>query len=251
MSALELLRESVEVARELLLEQKAHRESSTELLAITRGQLNRMLWAGMAKADPITGAWRQTLQVPFAAIGFADPNGVGLSIDNGQGDGRSQGPGLLTTSPGDSGVVPISGTQLTVTPLAAAQPFFIALFSRPQPFSYSRGGLSAALRQGPLETFPSGSAAVSSGAVLDGGLIRLQPVMAGVVSALPSAGTIQFQGSLDNVNWFTMSTFTPTSAGVFALAPVTPCRFLRGLISTAFTGATIEAKVAFGDPGGQ
>lgn len=251
MTALELLKESVELARELLLEQKAQRESSTELLSITRGKLNRMLWAGMAAPDA-TGAWRETLQVPYASVGFADPYGVGLSIDNGIGDNRIQGPGLLTTSPGDSGVVPISGTQLTVTPLNQAKPFFIALYTRPQPFSYSRGGTNPATSQGPITSINAQSAA-QTGLVLDGGLIRLAPLCVITSSGGVSAGGVYFDGSIDGVNWFNIATQNTSAANTtWQLTSASiPARYLRARIVTAITGGTITALLAFGDPGGQ
>lgn len=133
---IERAREDLEVLRLILDEARATREASTELLALTRGAVNGMLWSGMARPDS-SGNWSQTVQVPFAAVAFADPNGLGLTIGTGTA-GQVMGPGVVVTDLGDAGCVPLVGTQLFVTPRTVGA-FFIALFTRPQSFFWSKG----------------------------------------------------------------------------------------------------------------
>ncbi len=136
MKVIEETRESLETLKLILSEVRAQREAGTELLALSRGAVNNMLWSGMAKPDA-SGNWNQTFQVPFAAVAFADPNGLGLTIGTGTA-GQGLGPGVVVTDLGDAGCVPLIGTQLFVTPKTAGA-FFIAVFTRPQAFFWSKG----------------------------------------------------------------------------------------------------------------
>ncbi len=122
---------------EALVELRALSASSTELLSLTRGgQKNGVLWSGTAKPDA-SGSWRQSVQVPFQAVGFADPNKLGLTIATVDGAGASStGPGIIQAGAGDSGCIPLVGYQLVVTP-AAPGAFVVVIYAKPQPFAYS------------------------------------------------------------------------------------------------------------------
>lgn len=245
---------------ELLAEIKAARATQTDILAATRGlQTNGCLFAGMVSPDK-SGAFHATFQVPFASVAFADPSGLGLLISTTDGEGSSVGPGTLTTGPGDAGCLPLTGTQLSVTPTASAGAFFVAVFARPHPVSYTRG--TVAVSSGTLSvselvdaspgvavSLPTGSSAVANGAELDGLVVRNYPIAVFNFSAAPTAGAVALEGSIDGAVWYSVATLDPTVAGGVALSGAVPARYARAAITTALASATCEASVAFGEPG--
>jgi len=108
---------------------------------------------------------------------------------------------------------------------------------------------------------PAGSSGVSVGTVVDLGKVSAAPAMQLTASAALTAGTLLFQGSIDNVSWYTMATVTAATAfsgagGTILVAPgetaptgvtgpavgqVVPARYLRANITVAITGGTIAA----------
>ncbi|MHB8431031.1 MAG: hypothetical protein ACYDDZ_10980 [Acidimicrobiales bacterium] len=250
-------REDLLVLHELLEEARAQRVQSSELLALTRGGMsNGVLWAGTVAPD-LSGAWRETFQVPFASVAFADPNQLGLTIATGEGGTR--GPGIVNVPAGGAGCVPIVGTQLVVRP-GTPGTFVVVVFAKPQPFSWSQipsevaiassttiDTLVAGSNQGPLTSLPAGSSAIGAGEVLDGGTVHASSLLAVELAGVATAGTVELQGSIDNVNWYPLGTLSPTAAGTSAVAGSAPARYLRADITVAFVGSTIAASVAFGD----
>jgi hypothetical protein len=88
--------------------------------------------------------------------------------------------------------------------------------------------------------------ATGGGTALDGLVIRTTGVMVVTSSAGVSAGSVQMQGSLDNVNWFNLGTAvsTTTASTVFPPATATGAfRYVRANVATAITGGTISAAV--------
>jgi hypothetical protein len=82
--------------------------------------------------------------------------------------------------------------------------------------------------------------------VLDGGVVRLNAVLAVTTSAGVSAGAVQLQGSLDGTNWFNLgSAVTTTTASTTTQVTSTTAlvRYLRASITTTITGGTITAVV--------
>jgi hypothetical protein len=90
--------------------------------------------------------------------------------------------------------------------------------------------------------------AVSSGTALDGLSLRSTVAMVLNSSAGVSAGSVQLQGSLDNVNWYNLGTAVSTTTASTVFAPVvvsaTAARYARASVVTAITGGTISATVA-------
>jgi len=79
--------------------------------------------------------------------------------------------------------------------------------------------------------------ATGGGTALDGLVIRTTAVMVVVSSAGVSAGSVQMQGSLDNVSWFSLGSAVSTTTAN------TVFRLLRANVATAITGGTISATV--------
>lgn len=95
--------------------------------------------------------------------------------------------------------------------------------------------------------------ATGAGVVLDNTGVRTNHSMVVVVSAGFTSGVVAFQGSQDNVNWFTLLTAANTggtappltaSGNFLYTATLTPIRFLRANITTVISGGTISAWVA-------
>ena len=65
-------------------------------------------------------------------------------------------------------------------------------------------------------------------------------------SAGISAGAVQLQGSLDNVNWVNLGTPITLTASTVQVTNVasTPFQFIRANVSTNVTGGTVSAWVA-------
>jgi len=89
--------------------------------------------------------------------------------------------------------------------------------------------------------------ATGGGTALDGLVIRTTAVMVVVSSAGVSAGSVQMQGSLDNVSWFSLGSAVSTTTANTVFTPVvvtgTAFRLLRANVATAITGGTISATV--------
>lgn len=101
-------------------------------------------------------------------------------------------------------------------------------------------------------SLPAGSAGIANGNSVDMGIIISDPVAVITATAALTAGTIDVQGSLDNVNWYSLlqTVITAatdfTAAGVKAYPPLAqtgmlPCRYMRVIITAAITGGTITA----------
>jgi hypothetical protein len=93
----------------------------------------------------------------------------------------------------------------------------------------------------------SAVSAVGPGAAQDGLVIRTVAVMVVNSGAGVSAGSVQCQGSLDSISWFSLGSAvsTTTESTVFAPVVVTGAAFLyvRANVATAITGGTISATV--------
>jgi hypothetical protein len=92
-----------------------------------------------------------------------------------------------------------------------------------------------------LATTPSGAPVAGTSP-----MSRAYPYGVVVAGAGVSAGVVVLQGSLDGVNWYTISSLTLTVPGVFPLPPPSPpipARYVRAAITTIITGGTISAQV--------
>ncbi len=138
---LEELHEDLQMIHKLL-EQLTHANvKMTENLLAERGYVNDVLWAGTALPNQTSLRWDKEFAGPFAAVAFADPNALGLTVSTGQGN-EASGPGVITVPAGDAGCVPLSDSHLSVTvgKLGAVQgAFVIVVYAKPKPFSWSKG----------------------------------------------------------------------------------------------------------------
>ena len=76
---------------------------------------------------------------------------------------------------------------------------------------------------------------------------RLNPFGFVVAGAGVASGAVQLEGSLDEVNWYSIGSPVTTGApGVFPLpaaSPPVPARYVRARISTVVVGGTVSAWV--------
>jgi hypothetical protein len=108
----------------------------------------------------------------------------------------------------------------------------------------------------PVLSLSAQSAVSTAGVMLDNVGVRNNHSIVVITAGTVSGGTVQLQGSQDNVNWSNLlaTALAPLSTagqlggqlGVWlATANLTPFRFLRAFIATAITGGgTISAYVA-------
>lgn len=86
---------------------------------------------------------------------------------------------------------------------------------------------------------------VQNGTVLDDGGMREHHTITLISGAGVSSGTVIFQTSMDNTNWFNAVTFSTTTASVVASADVVGAfRYSRAAITVAITGGTVTALIA-------
>ena len=88
--------------------------------------------------------------------------------------------------------------------------------------------------------------ALGAGAVLDNGAARSNHCLVVESSAGVTAGAVQLEGSLDNVNWYDLGAAVSTDAASTVFPPVFvtgATRYLRAAITTAITGGTVSASV--------
>ena len=99
----------------------------------------------------------------------------------------------------------------------------------------------------PQASLVAQSATTATPTVLDGLSTRTAASMVVVSSAGVSAGSVQMQGSLDNVSWYSLGSAVSTTTASNVYTPVvtttTPFRYVRALIATTVTGGTISATV--------
>lgn len=110
--------------------------------------------------------------------------------------------------------------------------------------------MSSNITNGPLKSL---TAATNTGAAGTGGMIdcvvpnSFQSIVV-VANGTASAGAVQLQGSMDNVNWFNIGTAltVPTSGTGATAAQIgnIPCRFVRGIVSTNVTGTNVDVWIA-------
>jgi hypothetical protein len=105
----------------------------------------------------------------------------------------------------------------------------------------------------PVLSITTQSALNTVGVALDNQGVRNNHCVVVTANGTVSGGTVQLQGSQDNVNWVNLlagsgqnAIATPaTGTTVLGTANLTPFRFLRAFIATAITGGgTITAYVA-------
>ncbi|TPG31757.1 hypothetical protein [Mycolicibacterium hodleri] len=92
----------------------------------------------------------------------------------------------------------------------------------------------------------SAKSATGPGTALDGLAVRSAAVLVVTTSAGVSAGSVQLQGSLDNVNWYSLGSAVTTSAASTTTQVVVASaysRFVRANVATAITGGTVAASV--------
>jgi hypothetical protein len=97
----------------------------------------------------------------------------------------------------------------------------------------------------PVVSFTAKSA-LGAGAVLDGLSVRSAAVLVVTTSASTSAGSIQLQGSLDSINWFSLGSPVTTSAGSTTTQVIVSsayARYVRANVATAVVGGTAAASV--------
>ena len=140
---LEELHEDLRMIHELLEQLTKSNVRMTEHLLAERSYVNDVLWAGTALPNQTSLRWDKEFAGPFAAVAFADPNALGLTISTGQGN-EASGPGVIKVPSGDAGCVPLSDSHLSVTvgglgAGAIQGAFVIVVYARPKPFSWSKG----------------------------------------------------------------------------------------------------------------
>jgi hypothetical protein len=90
--------------------------------------------------------------------------------------------------------------------------------------------------------------AAGPGTIVDQGLIGSSHTMVVTSGAGVTAGSVQFKGSLDSVNWFNLGAAVSTNAANTTFPPVVisgqPVRYLRADIATVITGGTVSAMCA-------
>jgi hypothetical protein len=84
-----------------------------------------------------------------------------------------------------------------------------------------------------------------SGNQLDNSSVLANHTLVTISSAGISAGAVQLQGSLDNLNWANLGTPITLTASTVQTVSVTgaPFRFVRANVSTNVTGGTVSAWV--------
>lgn len=95
----------------------------------------------------------------------------------------------------------------------------------------------------------SAVSAVGAGTVLDGLVVRSAAVMSVTTSSGVSAGSVQLQGSLDGVNWFSLGSATSTTSASTTTQTVVSsayARYVRANVGTAITGGTVTVSVGLG-----
>jgi hypothetical protein len=88
--------------------------------------------------------------------------------------------------------------------------------------------------------------ATGPGLALDAVVCRGNAVMTVTTSAGVSAGSVQCQGSLDNVNWVNVGTAVTTSTASTTTAVIATSqfyRYYRANVATAITGGTVTVSV--------
>ena len=108
------------------------------------------------------------------------------------------------------------------------------------------GGYGVAVQGGQNNSsIAAGSSAVANGTVLDNSTPKSNHTLVAVASAGVTAGTVQLQASLDNVNFITIGTLNLTAAGPVSVSVAnSPFRYIRAAITTAITGGTVQGQVA-------
>jgi hypothetical protein len=108
----------------------------------------------------------------------------------------------------------------------------------------------------PVLSLSAVTAASTAGAVLDNQGVRNNHSLMVITSGTVTSGTLQLQGSQDNVNWVNLlggsgfqqgliSPVSGTSTTWLGTAQLTPFRYLRGfIVSTIGGGGNISAYVA-------
>jgi|ERR1700730_13375133 hypothetical protein len=93
----------------------------------------------------------------------------------------------------------------------------------------------------------SAVSATGPGAALDSVTCRGNVIMIVNSSAGVTAGSVQMQGSLDNVSWVNIGTAVSTTTANTVFPPVVATsqfvRYVRANIATPITGGTISASV--------
>jgi hypothetical protein len=95
----------------------------------------------------------------------------------------------------------------------------------------------------------SAQSAVGNGLTMVGGAARLNHAMWIVPTAGVTAGAVQLQGSLDNVNFVNLGepvTVTGPFSGLTQPSPILgqPLQYLRAVIATAIVGGSVTVLVA-------
>lgn len=87
----------------------------------------------------------------------------------------------------------------------------------------------------------------ATGTAVDGGVAHANAQMVVTSGAGVSAGSVQMQGSLDNVNWFNIGAAVTTNAANTTFAPIlvtgTAVRYVRA-VSSSVVGGTVSAVLA-------
>jgi hypothetical protein len=96
----------------------------------------------------------------------------------------------------------------------------------------------------PFKSITAG-VAIANGTAWDNGSCRSIHGIVAVASAGVSAGAVQLQGSMDGVSWFNIGAALASAApGVFQQSTgAVPSRYVRGNVSTAVVGGTIDVWV--------
>lgn len=100
-------------------------------------------------------------------------------------------------------------------------------------------------RSAPQLSLPAGSTA-GNGVALDSNGATASHTLVTATTAGITAGAVQLQGSLDNVNWVNLgAAVTLTASSVQSVSATgMPFQFVRAAVTTPVTGGTVTAWVA-------
>lgn len=108
-------------------------------------------------------------------------------------------------------------------------------------------GLPVATGVPVVTSLAAGTSATGAGTALNGNLPHNNHTLVVLTSAGVTAGAVQLQGSLDNVNWFNLGSALSTTAAttVYSVSVAnTPFQYIRANVTSTITGGTITAWVA-------
>jgi hypothetical protein len=110
---------------------------------------------------------------------------------------------------------------------------------------HSQQPLPVAVGAGPVTSLSA--VTTGNGTALNGGCPHNNHTMVATTSAGVSAGAVQLQGSMDNVNWVSLGSPLTTAVASTTTAQTQsaqPWQYIRAVVTTTIVGGTITVLVA-------